>query len=250
MSFHRAAVRVTLRLVALLALPLLVCGEAFAADAQTIIVSPALASTLDTVVLEITFYCGLQIPPPVVNGHTILVSVNTLNPPPPCPPEGPILLQFPLPPLPAGSYTVIQIVDGVASPETTVFQVAAPTACLLLLDAHFIVTASFLIPGGTPVSLTANAVQLSDVSGYFWFFDGANVELTVKILDGRAVNNHYWVFIASTTNVAYDVTVTDLLSPAIGCSPGSANPCISKTYSSPAGTNQNFIDIGYWADFP
>ncbi|MCP4664167.1 MAG: hypothetical protein GY856_52960, partial [bacterium] len=46
-------------------------------------------------------------------------------------------------------------------------------------------------------------------SGLFWFFDTANWEMLVKILDGCAVNDHYWVFAAATTNVEYTLRVTD-----------------------------------------
>ncbi|MCP4657576.1 MAG: hypothetical protein GY856_19395 [bacterium] len=49
----------------------------------------------------------------------------------------------------------------------------------------------------------------SDDSGLFWFFDSDNWELLVKVLDGCAVNDRYWVFAAATTNVAYTLTVTD-----------------------------------------
>ena len=28
--------------------------------------------------------------------------------------------------------------------------------------------------------------------GYFWFFDPANVELAVKVLDGRPINGKFW----------------------------------------------------------
>jgi len=47
-------------------------------------------------------------------------------------------------------------------------------------------------------------------SGLFWFFDQANWEMLVKVLDGCAVNGHYWVLAAATTNVEYTLTVTDL----------------------------------------
>ncbi|RPI19973.1 MAG: M6 family metalloprotease domain-containing protein, partial [Acidobacteria bacterium] len=40
---------------------------------------------------------------------------------------------------------------------------------------------------GTPVQVSAD-------SGYFWFFAAANVELFVKLLDGRGVNGHFWFF--------------------------------------------------------
>jgi hypothetical protein len=34
----------------------------------------------------------------------------------------------------------------------------------------------------------------------------------VKVLDGCGVNDHYWVFLAATTDVGYELTVTDTLS--------------------------------------
>jgi hypothetical protein len=45
--------------------------------------------------------------------------------------------------------------------------------------------------------------------GLFWFFDGANPEILLKVLDGCAVNQHFWVFSSATTNVGFTVTVTD-----------------------------------------
>ncbi len=46
-------------------------------------------------------------------------------------------------------------------------------------------------------------------SGLMWFFNPDNWEMLVKVLDGCGVNNHYWVFAALTTNVAYTIQVTD-----------------------------------------
>ncbi|MEM8934578.1 MAG: hypothetical protein AAGE94_25515, partial [Acidobacteriota bacterium] len=46
-------------------------------------------------------------------------------------------------------------------------------------------------------------------SGSFWFFDRQNPELTIKILDGRVINGHFWVFYGSLTHVAFDLTITD-----------------------------------------
>ena len=48
-------------------------------------------------------------------------------------------------------------------------------------------------------------------SGLFWFFDPNNWEMMVKVLDGCALNGHYWVFAAATTTVEYTLTVTDTL---------------------------------------
>jgi hypothetical protein len=49
-------------------------------------------------------------------------------------------------------------------------------------------------------------------SGFFWFFRPSNIEALVKVLDGCDVNDHYWVFLAATTDVGYEVRVTDTLS--------------------------------------
>lgn len=49
----------------------------------------------------------------------------------------------------------------------------------------------------------------SDRTGFFWFFNPANVELTVKILDGSATNGHFWVFFGSLSDVEFDLRVTD-----------------------------------------
>jgi pimeloyl-ACP methyl ester carboxylesterase len=47
-------------------------------------------------------------------------------------------------------------------------------------------------------------------SGLFWFFRPANWELQVKVLDGCALNQRWWVFAAGTTDVEYTLTVRDL----------------------------------------
>src|SRR5262249_28263599 len=46
-------------------------------------------------------------------------------------------------------------------------------------------------------------------TGAFWFFNDANLELVVKVLDGRAVNGKFWFFYGALSDVAYDITVTD-----------------------------------------
>ncbi|MEM7584932.1 MAG: PKD domain-containing protein [Acidobacteriota bacterium] len=56
------------------------------------------------------------------------------------------------------------------------------------------------------------APQGSDDSGIFWFFDSTNLEMLVKVLDGCALNDHFWVFAAATTNVGYTLRVTDTFS--------------------------------------
>ncbi|MDE2849836.1 MAG: spondin domain-containing protein [Acidobacteriota bacterium] len=52
-------------------------------------------------------------------------------------------------------------------------------------------------------------VTISDDAGLFWFFEPANLELVVKVLDGRVLNGHYWVFYGALSDVEYWVTVRD-----------------------------------------
>jgi hypothetical protein len=61
---------------------------------------------------------------------------------------------------------------------------------------------------GTPVTLTGD-------SGYFWFFNAANVELIVKVLDGCSLNQRFWVFAGGLTNVNTTLTVTDTHTGAV-----------------------------------
>jgi hypothetical protein len=63
-------------------------------------------------------------------------------------------------------------------------------------------TAQGLTGTGQPVGLTAD-------SGYFWFFSDSNVELVIKVLDGCAINQHYWVFATGLTDVEVTLRVTD-----------------------------------------
>jgi len=50
-----------------------------------------------------------------------------------------------------------------------------------------------------------------DDSGLFWFFARDNWEMLVKVIDACPVQGHFWVFAAATTNVGWELTVTDTL---------------------------------------
>jgi hypothetical protein len=54
-----------------------------------------------------------------------------------------------------------------------------------------------------------HAVALTADTGYFWFFDPANVETVVKVLDARSLNQAFWVFYGALSSVFYEITVTD-----------------------------------------
>ena len=81
-------------------------------------------------------------------------------------------------------------------------------ATLCLNDGRFRVVAAFQLTPSGP-TFEAQAVPLTGDTGYFWFFDEANVELVLKVLDGRAVNGHFWVFYGALSSVEYTITVTD-----------------------------------------
>jgi hypothetical protein len=70
---------------------------------------------------------------------------------------------------------------------------------------------------------TAQVVKLTDETGYLWFFNSANVEAVVKILDACALNGNFWVFAGGLTNVEVTLTVTD------------TETGNSKTYTNPQG---------------
>lgn len=53
------------------------------------------------------------------------------------------------------------------------------------------------------------ANSISEDTGTFWLFSDRHHEFLVKVLDGCAVNGHYWFFSAATTNVEYSLKVTD-----------------------------------------
>src|SRR5262249_20838821 len=58
---------------------------------------------------------------------------------------------------------------------------------------------------------TGQATPVTPNSGSFWFLTADNLELTVKVLDGRTVNGKWWVFLGALSNIEYTVLVTDTL---------------------------------------
>jgi len=124
----------------------------------------------------------------------------------------------------AGSYTLN--VDGVpaTSANVTGTCTAGPVLCVAGNRFRAQVTWKSGALGGA-----AQAVPLSGDTGYFWFSDPANVELMVKVLDGRTVNGNFWVFYGALSNLEYTLTITDTATGAV------------KTYSNPSG---QFASVG------
>jgi hypothetical protein len=71
----------------------------------------------------------------------------------------------------------------------------------------------------------ATAKELTDDTGYFTFFDAANVEVVVKALDACVFSQRYWVFAGGLTNVEVTITVSDTTTGA------------TNTYFNPLGSS-------------
>lgn len=68
------------------------------------------------------------------------------------------------------------------------------------------------------------AVPLTNDTGYSWFFNADNVEVVVKVLDGCAFNQRYWVFAGGLTDVKVVMKVID------------SETGVAATYYNPPGT--------------
>lgn len=84
---------------------------------------------------------------------------------------------------------------------------------LCLNEGRFQVKAEWEKPDGS--SGHGTGVKLTGDSGYFWFFDPANIEVVAKVLNGCAITNSYWVFGAGLTNVSVHLVVTDTQTGAV-----------------------------------
>jgi ELWxxDGT repeat protein len=92
---------------------------------------------------------------------------------------------------------------------------------LCLNDGRFFVQAAWKDFSGH--SGVGTAVGLTADTGYFWFFDASNVEVVLKVLDGRPVNGKFWVYYGALSNLEYTLTVTDTVTGKV------------KTYRNPPG---------------
>ncbi len=80
---------------------------------------------------------------------------------------------------------------------------------LCLQGGRFQVEVDWVNPLAGDVEGPAQAVDLTPDAGYFWFARPGNVEIVVKVLDGRLVNGDFWVFWGALSNLDYEIRVTD-----------------------------------------
>jgi pre-peptidase len=110
--------------------------------------------------------------------------------------------------------------------------VCLPDATTLCLNAgRFQVRVLFNAPTLGIVNGSAQAVPLTSDTGYLWFFSSNNVELVIKVVDGRAFNQYFWVFYGALSDVEYTITVTDSETGAV------------KTYHNIPGTLASVADV-------
>jgi hypothetical protein len=117
---------------------------------------------------------------------------------------------------PLGVHQVsLTVVDrlGHLDGDTVRIRIVEQTGCvagsttLCLNQGRFAVEAEWATDQGT--SGQGRAVKLTGDTGCFWFFDSANFELMVKVLDACSFTDRFWVFVAGLTNVEVTLTVTD-----------------------------------------
>lgn len=112
----------------------------------------------------------------------------------------------------AGNRLFFSADDGLTGNELWALPLSGP-ACqpsataLCLNGGRFKVEASWVVPDGG--AGRGQAVPLVADTGAFWFFGSANIEAILKVLDGRGLNGHFWVFYGALSNVEYSLTVTD-----------------------------------------
>jgi len=113
----------------------------------------------------------------------------------------------------AGARLFFRADDGISGSELWSVPLAGSPACqpselALCLGGRFRVEATWRDFQGN--NGRGHAVSLTGDTGYFWFFDAANVEVILKVLDGRGLNGHHWVFYGALSTVEYTLTVTDV----------------------------------------
>jgi len=121
------------------------------------------------------------------------------------------------------TYTNFGSVSGVG--RFTLPETAAPA--VFLSGGRFEATVSWTTATGSGVGRSR---LLTGDSTAFWFFTDNNLELIIKVVDGRAFNGKFWVLGGELTDVAFTLTIRDTLKN------------VTKTYVHAAGKTESFAD--------
>lgn len=197
--------------------------------------APSDADRTRLMVASRTFTCA---PPAfqgaIRQGNTFRLRFDVGEPEPTClPPENGVLGAelVDLGQLEPGTYLAeVREVAGGAPLASLSFTVQNAADAVTLLGRYRVSIAWKTLGGHTGV---ARPVALgSGESALFSFFDLANWEVLVKVLDGCSINGHRWVFLAAATDVEFTLTVDDLQSPGppyLHTSPAGLLPPLADT---------------------
>lgn len=111
----------------------------------------------------------------------------------------------------AGNRLFFSATDGITGHELWALDLPpryapCPENSSCVLGGRFEIQVTATTDEGT---FTGRRAAGTEDSGVFTFFSADNWEMLVKVLDGCTYNQHYWVFAAAATDVAYTLKVTD-----------------------------------------
>lgn len=82
------------------------------------------------------------------------------------------------------------------------------------------------------------AVPISPDAGAFWLFSENNLEVVVKIVDGRPFNGRFWFFAATLTDLGFTIGVE------------TADHSNNRSFQQYPGEMRSFVDQSLWDPFP
>lgn len=179
---------------------------------ELLVIEPPTPTTADEVTIRLRSPCPLGVEVPSRRGAVLRITTVPSLSLAPCYQDPTYEIPLSFGRLPAGDYTVVVLFDdGPGEPylvRTASFRVVpGPEESLSLQGGRFRVRAVWRTEGGR--TGPAQAFPLSSDTGAFWFFSPDNLELTVKALNGCAVNGRYWFFASGLTNLGVTLHVED-----------------------------------------
>ena len=231
--------------IAACAVTLLALAGSAVAEPPRLVVSPAAPTTSDAIRLTVLGDTLATCAPYFVAvvdaaARRITLRGEDFNlPPMPCPVE-PWSQELAIGFLAAGHWDVVATLEDAPYSAARVEVLPAPAVVALgsfeYFGTNFRLEVDWVDPA-TGELRHAPGLALSDRAAQFWFFEPAIPEVTVKILDGSAINEHHWLFASSMTGVEFTLRVRR-------CVEGDPPFCEAPLeYHSPAGDNLDVVDV-------
>lgn len=136
--------------------------------------------------------------------------------------------------LPSSAYNIGASASGSVDIYDNDYLACTSTGSTLCLqNGRFEATLQATVPG-VPGTFAGHSVPLNGgASGAFWLFSANNIEVAVKVLDGSAINERFWVYHGAATDVGYTIQVKDR-----------ANPDQTRAYTKAPGSFCGSGDVG------